>query len=81
VRRDLGQNEREAVVGSWFDSAEDVGERVALIAFARRSLSAREPAMTDAPLLPDARFILEKQAYLLVRMCMTNRLQAFMELF
>jgi hypothetical protein len=35
--------------------------------------------MTDAPLLPDARFVLEKQADFLARMCIANRLQAFSE--
>ena len=33
--------------------------------------------MTDAALLSNARFVLEKQADLLVEMCITNRLQTF----
>lgn len=61
------------------DRAEEVGERIALVGAARRALAAREPAMTDAAFLADARFVLEKQADLLAGMCSANRLQAFSE--
>jgi len=81
VRRDFGQHEREAVVGAGLDGAVDVGERVALIALARRALAARVPAMADAPLLADARLVLEKQADRLARVCIANRLQPVTELF
>lgn len=81
VRRDFGQDERKAVVRAGLDRAEDVGEGVALIATPRRSLSLRVPAMADAPFLADACFVLEKQAKLLFRACITNRFQVITELF
>jgi hypothetical protein len=80
VRRDFGHDEREAVVGARFDGAEDVGEGVALIATSRWSRALRVPAMTDASLLADTRFVLEKQADLLAFVCIANLLQAIMEL-
>ena len=77
--RDLGQDQRESVVRSRFHGAEKVGERVALVGPAGRTLASREPAMADATLLPDARLVLEKQADFLVRMCIGNRLQPVTE--
>lgn len=79
VRRYLGHDQCEGIVRARLDGAEDVGERVALIGPARRTLAAREPTMADTALLPDAGFVLEKQADLLVRMCISNRFQAFTE--
>lgn len=80
-RRDLGQDQREGIVRTRLDSTVDVGERIALIALSGRALAARVPAMTDAALLPDACFILEKRADLLAWMCITNRFQPVAELF
>jgi hypothetical protein len=65
VRRDFGQHEREGIVGTGLDGAVDVGERVALIALARRALAARVPAMADAALLADARLVLKEETYAL----------------
>ena len=57
------QDEREGVVGAGLDGCEDVGKREALVAQARRALPALPPNVTGAPLLADARLILEEQPY------------------
>jgi hypothetical protein len=61
IGRDLGQDEREGVIRARLNGAVDIGKGVALIASPRRPLAPCEPAVTDAPLLADARFILEKE--------------------
>jgi len=77
--RDLRQNQGEGIVRARLDGTEEVGERIALVAFARRPLAARKPAMADAAFLANARFVLEKQADLLACVCIANRLQALTE--
>ena len=79
VGRDLGQDERKGVIRARLDGAIDIGEGVALIASPRRPLAPREPAVTDAPFLANARFILEKETDFLVRMGLANLFQAFGE--
>ena len=58
VRHDEG----EAVVGAGLDGREDVGEGEALVAQPRRALTAPPPDVDRAPLLADARLVLEEQA-------------------
>ena len=55
-----------------FDAGEDVGEREAVVAQARRALSARPPDAAGSPLLADPRFVLEEQPELLPFMCSCN---------
>jgi hypothetical protein len=57
VRHDKG----EAIVGAGLDGREDVGEREALVAQARRALAAPPPDVDRASLLADARFVLEEE--------------------
>ena len=64
VRHDEG----EAVVGAGLDGREDVGEGEALVAQPRRALTAPPPDVDRAPLLADARLVLEEQANALVLM-------------
>jgi hypothetical protein len=56
----IRHDESEAVVGVGLDGCEDVGERKALVAQARRSLTPRPPDVTGPPLLSDARLVLEE---------------------
>ena len=79
VGRDLGQDEREGVIRARLNGAVDIGEGIALIASPRRPLAPREPAVTDAPLLANAGFILEKETDFLVRMGFANLFQALGE--
>jgi len=81
VGRDFGQDEREGVIRARLNGAVDIGKGIALIASSRRPLAPRKPAVTDAPLLTDARFILEKQTDFLARMGLANLSQAFGEPF
>ena len=59
--RHLRQHETEAVAGRGPNGGEEVGPAVALVAQARRSLAAGEPAMADAALLAESGFIHEPQ--------------------
>ena len=61
-------DEREGFVGSRLDGCEDVGEREALIAESRRTLTSPPPDVARAPLLPDAGLVLEEEADALVFM-------------
>ena len=61
-------DEREGVVGAGLDGCEDVGEREALVAEPRRALAAPPPDVAGAPLLADARLVLEEEADALVFM-------------
>lgn len=79
VGRDLGQDEREGVIRARLHGAVNIGEGIALIASPRRAAPFREPAVTDAPFLANARFILEKETDFLVRMGFANLLQALGE--
>ena len=79
VGRDLGQDKRKGVIGARLDGAIDIGEGVALIASPRRPLAPREPAVTDAPLLADAGFILEKETDFLALVRFAYRFQALGE--
>jgi len=79
VGRDLGQDEREGVICTRLHGAVEIGEGVALIASPWRPPAPREPAVTDAPFLAYARFILEKETDFLVRMGLANLFQAFWE--
>lgn len=72
-RRYLGEHEGERIVGAGLDRAENVSERIALIGGTGRALAPDEPAVADAALLADPRFILEKQADTLAWMCISNR--------
>ena len=60
-------------------SAQDVGPDPALIAWCRRTAAALCPDARQRALLSDARFVLEKQADCLARMCISNVLEAFSE--
>ena len=71
----IGQDQRESVVGAGLDRGVDVGVDIALIEQARRSLAALPPDVADAPLLPDARLVLEIQAQALVFMRTLNFFQ------
>ena len=68
----VGQHESESVIGARFDAGEDVGEREAVVAQARRALSARPPDAAGSSLLADPRFVLEEQPELLAFMCSCN---------
>ena len=68
----VGQDQRERVVGAGLDGGVDVGVDIALIEQARRSLAALPPDVADAPLLPDARLVLEIEAQALALMCIGN---------
>jgi hypothetical protein len=52
-----------------------------LIASPRRPLAPCEPAVTNAPFLTNARFILEKETDFLVRMGLASLFQTFGEPF
>jgi len=79
VGRDFRQDECEGVIRARLHGAVNIGEGVALIAPPRRSQPPREPAVTDAPFLANARFILEKETDFLVRMGLANLFQALGE--
>ena len=68
-------DEREAVVGARLDAREDVGEREALVAQARRALAARPPDMGCSTLLADPRFVLEEQPDALIFVRLLNSSQ------
>ena len=72
VRRDFGQDEREGMIRARLYGAIDIGEGIALIATPRRPPAPREPAVTDAPFLANARLVLEKQADFLAGMGLAN---------
>jgi hypothetical protein len=67
------------VIRAWLHGAVDIGEGIALIASPRRPLAPREPAVTDAPFLANARFILEKETDFLARMGLGDLSQALLE--
>jgi hypothetical protein len=69
---DIGHDEREGIVRTRLNGGEDVGEGEALVGKTLRPLAARPPDMTSAPLLTDARLVLEKQADALVFMRTLN---------
>ena len=71
VRHDQGKR----IVGAGLDGREDVGEREALVAQARRALASLPPDVCRAPLLSDPRFVLEEQADALVFMRPLNSSQ------
>ena len=79
VGRDFRQDEREGVIRARLHRAVNIGEGVALIAPPWRPPAPREPAMTDAPFLANARFILEKETDFFVRMGLANLFQALGE--
>jgi len=81
VGRDFGQDEREGVICARLYGAIDIGEGIALIASPWRPLAPREPAVTNASFLTNARFILEKQTNFFVRMGLADLSQAFGEPF
>ena len=71
----IRQDQRERVVGAGLDRGVDVGVDIALIEQARRSLAALPPDVADAPLLADARLVLEIEPQALVFMRMLNFFQ------
>ncbi len=71
----IGQHQREGVVRARIHSGEDIGECEAFIAKPWRALAALPPDMADAPLLADARLILEEQADALAFMTCADGLQ------
>ena len=71
------QHEGEGIVGAGLDRREDVGEREALVAQARRPLPSLPPDAAYAAFLADAGLVLEKQAQALALMCICNRLEDF----
>jgi hypothetical protein len=79
IGRDLGQDEREGVIRARLNGAVDIGEGGALIASLRRPLAPREPAVTDAPFLTDARSILKKETDFLALAGFAYLLQALGE--
>jgi hypothetical protein len=79
VGRDLRQDQRESVICARLDGAVDIGEGIALIASPGRPLAPREPAVTDAPFLTNAGFILKKQTDFFTRMGFANLPQALGE--
>lgn len=66
--RDFGQNEGEGLIGRGPDDGEDVGKGEALVAEAGRALALGPPAMRDAALLAQPRFVLEPEREALVGM-------------
>ena len=77
--RDFRHHQRKGVVGAGLNGGEDVGEGIALVGAPWRTLSPRVPAMADAPLLADARLVLEHEADAFAWMCIGNRLQPIAE--
>ena len=71
VRHDQGKR----VVGAGLDGREDVGECEALVGEARRAVPPLPPDVGGAPLLSDARLVLEEQADALVFMRTLNSFQ------
>jgi hypothetical protein len=57
---DVGQDQREGVVGAGLDRREDVGEREALVGNAARTLAPFPPDVAGATFLADPRFVLEE---------------------
>jgi hypothetical protein len=70
----IGHHQREGVVRARLHGSEDVGEGETLVAKPRRTLPALPPDVTDAPLLADARLVLEEQPQALVFMSYTDGL-------
>lgn len=60
---DVGQDQREGVVGAGLHGREDVGERGALVGDAARTLAAPPPHMAGAAFLADPRLIPEEDAH------------------
>jgi hypothetical protein len=75
--RHLRQHQSEGIVGAGLAAAEDVCEREAVVGKSRRTNAFCKPAVADAPLLADARFVLEKYPYAFAFMCIRNRLEYF----
>jgi len=70
----IGHHQCEGVVRARLHGSEDVGEGETLVAKPRRTLPALPPDVTDAPLLADARLVLEEQPQALVFMSYTDGL-------
>jgi len=68
----IGQHQREGVVRARLHGGEDIGGGEAFIAKPWRALAALPPDMADAPLLADARLVLEEQADALAFMTCTD---------
>ena len=66
LRVHVRQNKREGVVCAGLDGCEDVGEREAFVAEARRPLTTLSPNVTGRALLSDARLVLKEQADALI---------------
>lgn len=71
----IGHDERKGIVCPWFDSGKDVGEGETLIAKSWRALPSFPPNVAGTALLPDTRFVLEKQANALITVRMLNYFQ------
>jgi hypothetical protein len=65
-RGNLGQNEREGLIGRGPHDGEDVGKGEALVAEARRALAFGPPTMRNAALLAEPRLVLEPERETLV---------------
>ena len=68
----VGQHQGEGIVAARLHGREDVGEGEALVAKPWRALAPLPPNVAGAPILADARFILEEQADALVFMRILN---------
>ena len=79
--RDRRQDQRKGRSGGGLGSGEDIGPVEPLIAQPGRALSFQPPAMTEAPLLADARLVLKEQADPLGRMGRGDFLQTVAEPF
>lgn len=77
--RDRRQDQRKGLSGGGLGGGEDIGPVEPLIAQPGRALSLQPPAMTQAPLLADARLVLKEQADPLGRMGCGDFLQAVAE--
>ena len=68
----IRHDESKGIVGAGLHGREDVGEREAPVAQARRALAAPPPHVACAALLADPRLVLEEQPQVLVFMCTLN---------
>ena len=78
---DLGEDEREGIVGGRPHGGIEVGGNEALVGEARRTLALRPPAVAIAPLLADPRLVHEPDLDILSRLLGPHRVDLRSEVF
>src|SRR5712692_10639039 len=78
---DLGEDEREGIVGGRPHGGIEVGGNEALVGEARRTLALGQPAVAIAPLLADPRLVHEPDLDILSRLLGPHRVALRSEVF